>query len=759
MRPQIVSSTVMIALAALLSSCGGDVAAPAAPSAPVASASTTLTLDTGALPQAVAEASFHIAPLELPEPAAGGLMAGPHRQALASGMERLASRGLTPARLGRALKANLTPMASGTVVATYTPAQIRAAYNLPPLPASGASLSAAQAAQLGAGQTIYIVDAMHDPNIVAELAAFNQKFGLPACTNATIAPNASLPLAAAGTSGCSFARVYSTKAGAMSASAPAYDAGWATEIALDVEWAHATAPLARIVLIEAGDSSLDNLGGAVKLANAMGPGIVSMSFGTPEGSWTASVDAMFGAANMTYLAATGDSGAAVSWPAVSPRVLAVGGTSLSYNGLGARSEVSWSGTGGGVSQYTATPAYQSNTVPGLGTLGHRGVADVAFNADPKTGQYLAVMAPGASTVSWLSAGGTSISTPQWAGLIALANAGRALAAKPALGAPHALLYGQIASVPGNYASAFADVTKGSDGLCASCSAKAGYDLLSGLGTPNGGSLLTMLTGAAPAVQAPVVSPASISGKAGTPLSFTVGVAAGSGASLVLSLSGAPAGMAIANNGVVTWAAPVAGSYAVTVTARDSASGLSGQAVISITIAAPQAPMLTSATISGKPGVALSYAVTVNAANPLTFSLSAAPAGMVISSTGVLSWPNPVAGTYAVTVQAKDSKTGLTGSALLTIKIATGGPVISATALNGVAGRPLSGSITISDPGATSLSISIAGAPLGMGFGASGTTVYLSWPSPVQGSYTLLVTVQDGAGMTAKAQLPVTIAAR
>jgi subtilase family serine protease len=98
----------------------------------------------------------------------------------------------------------------------------------------------------------------------------------------------------------------------MTSAAPPYDAGWATEIALDVQWAHATAPLARIVVIEAADPSLNNLLGGVKLANSMGPGMVSMSFGAPEGSWMSSVDSAFTGAAMTYLAATGDSGAAVS---------------------------------------------------------------------------------------------------------------------------------------------------------------------------------------------------------------------------------------------------------------------------------------------------------------------------------------------------------------------------------------------------------------------------------------------------------------
>jgi subtilase family serine protease len=634
--------------------------------------------------------------------------------------------------------------------------------------------------------------------------------------------------------------VYNTASSTMTSAAPAYDAGWATEISLDVQWAHATAPLARIILIEAPDASLNSLLGAIKLANSMGPGIVSMSFGATESNWTASVDSAFAGVNMTYLAATGDSGAAVSWPAVSPNVVAVGGTTLTYTGTGTRTEVSWSGTGGGTSLYTPTPSYQTNAVPGMGTLAHRTVADVAFNADPATGQYVAVVTPGSTAVSWLSVGGTSLSTPQWAGLIAVANASRAQLAKPALGAPHAVLYGQIAAVPGNYASVFADVTKGSDGVCATCTAKVGYDPLSGLGTPNVTSLLSVLAGTTTVAAAPVVTPASISGKVGTALSFTVAVAASNPVTYTLTgapsgmaisssgvvtwatpvvgtyavtviakdtktalsgqgvynvtiaqqpapvvlaaaisgkvgtalsfavavtasnpvaytLTGAPAGMTISSAGVVSWAAPVAGTYPVTVIAKDTKTGLSGQGIFTVAIAAPLPPVVTAATINGKPGLALSFTVSVLAPNPVTYTLSGAPAGMSISSTGVVSWASPVLGTYSVTVVAKDTKTALSGQGVFTIKIATAGPVITAPALTGVAGRPLIGAISISDSGAISwVSVTITGAPLGMSFSMTGLNITATWPTPVAGSYSLKVTATDSLGLTSQVSWPISV---
>jgi hypothetical protein len=477
----------------------------------------------------------------------------------------------------------------------------------------------------------------------------------------------------------------------------------------------------------------------------------------------------------------------------------------------------------------------------MGTVARRAVADVAFNADPASGQYVAVLTPGTTTMSWLSVGGTSLSTPQWAGLMAVANAARALNGKPALGAPHAVLYGQISTVPGTYYSAFADITAGSDGTCALCTAKLGYDPLTGLGTPNVTGLLSAL-GASTAATAPVVTPAAISGVVGTPLSFTASVTAAN--PVTYTLTGAPAGMAISSTGVVTWTTPVIGSYAVTVTAKDSKTALSGQGLYTVTIAQQAAPVVTAASITGTAGTALSYATAVKAANPVTYSLTGAPAGMTISSTGVLSWTSPIAGSYKVTVLAKDSKTGLTGQGVITIaisaplppsvssatvqgkpgvsllfsatatapnpvtyslsgapagmaistaglvtwaspvlgsytvtviakdtktgltgqgvytvKIATAGPVITAPAMTGVVGKAMSGTIAISDPTATYLSISISGVPLGMGFSISGTTITALWPAPVAGSYTLKVVVTDNAGLAATANVPVTIAAK
>jgi subtilase family serine protease len=324
---------------------------------------------------------------------------------------------------------------------------------------------------------------------------FNKNFGLPECSVLTIAPGAARPLAAASAKeGCQLAVVYSNSAGAMIAGAPSYDEQWATEIAVDVQWAHATAPMARIVLIEAPDSKVGSIVGAVSLANAMGSGVVSMSLSAPEGAWSKGVDAAFAIAGMGYVAATGDSGAGVFWPSSSSRVLAVGGTSLEWDGSGgARAESAWEKTGGGASSFIGAPSYQGPAVPGMGSRSGRSAADVSMNADPYRGQYVATMAPGATSAGWVSAGGTSIGAPEWAGIVAISNAQRALSGKPAHGAPHESLYA-VSTNSAIYGTSFMDVVLGANGPCALCSAAAGYDAPTGLGTPNAADLLSRIVG-------------------------------------------------------------------------------------------------------------------------------------------------------------------------------------------------------------------------------------------------------------------------
>jgi hypothetical protein len=812
-----------------------------------------------------ARPTFHLAPVFLQEPDSTdrrepmrSASLAPTRVPVNRAFAHLSTRGLTPDVLLRVRDTGFIPegaQAEGGAadpeapanVTVYTPAQIRAAYGMFAL-ANASSVTSAQGAQMGAGQTIYIIDAQDDPNIAAELASFDSYFGLPGCTSTPIATSASLPLAAAPTTGCTFSVVYSDANGAMTASAPSYDSNWAVEIALDVQWAHATAPFARIILIEAPNAGVMDLLAAVQLANQMGPGIVSQSFGAPEGSWVTSLDATYSAANMTYLAATGDAGAAVNWPAASAHVLAVAGTSLTYSGAGPRTETVWSGTGGGESAYVPTPAYQTLAVPGLQPSSNREVADVTFNADPYTGQYVAVISQDATTHVWQPVaywvvGGTSLATPQWAGLIAIANALRAQSALAPMGAVQPAIY-DLGVQAGSYASAFLDVRTGSDGSCATCAAGVGYDLPSGLGSPNVAALLAALSaqtsGIAPIVTSATVSgsteaalsfsitataahpltysltgaPAgmsvqpstgvvswsapvlgsysvlanaldaqtglwgqgllsvtivnpppphvaggAIAGSAATPLSFaatTTGAA--TGVNLGYRLSGEPSGMWISAAGIVSWPDPLAGVYPVTVTAVDLVSGLTGQGLYTVTIAPVKAPSVASESVKFASGGPISFHVTVNATNPLTFSLAGEPAGMTISSTGTITWKTATAGTFGVKVTAYDAKTGLSGTGIITVSITQSGPVIALTPLKGVAGKALTGSIAFTDSTATVLSISVKGAPYGMSFAVSGKTLVAKWASPKTGRYSLKVTAVDSKKLIATATIPLTITA-
>ena len=633
-----------------------------------------------------AQPTFHMAPAQLDEPAdtdADGRGASasqaPARFAIDASVAGLSTARLTPERLAASQRARA--MSAGTAkpavtAAVYTPAQIRAAYGLPALPATTATLSAADAAQFGAGQTIYIVDAFDHPNAYADLVKFSTKFGLPACTSVALASTSALPLPKAG-AGCTFSVAYTNSGAALLAAAPAYNADWIAEIALDVQWAHAIAPLARIVLIETADANSNSLTGAIALANRMGAGVVSMSFGAPEGSWVKGSDATFTAAGMTYVAAAGDGGAQALWPAVSPGVLAVGGTSLVWSGSGTRYEAAWASSGGGVSAYEPLPAWQSGVVvPGMGAAKMRTVSDVAFNANPTTGQYVALTARGATTTAWNAYGGTSIGTPQWAGLVAVANARRVVASKALLGDFHNALYKTIAGSATNDAAAFFDVVDGTDGSCASCTAAKGYDTITGWGTPNAGSLLNLLVSDAttttptPVAVAPTVPGGAFSAQTGTPFSGSLGITAPSGVTTSYALSGAPSGLTVSSAGYVNWTSPAAGTYTFTATASTSAGkSASGKYTLTV-VKVNHAPTLASATITVKANAALKATlagVDIDG-DTMTYTMTGQPSGMTLSASGALAWARAVKGTYSLKVTVKDSH-GLAGAvATITVNV-------------------------------------------------------------------------------------------
>jgi len=327
----------------------------------------------------------------------------------------------------------------------YGPAQLRGAYGLP--------------SSAPAGQTIAIVDAYDHPNIASDLNVYSSQFGLPLC-------NASNPC---------FQKV--NQNGSASGPFPKTNSGWALEIAMDVEVAHAICPNCKILLVEASSNSLANLAAAVRTAAKLGATEISNSYGGSEFSSEMS-ETYGGAYNQPGVAVTVSSGdygyGSFGFPAAHPGVITVGGTTLTVGaGNTYGGETVWSGAGSGCSLYVAAPAWQS-FLSACG--GKRGSADVAAVANPSTGAavYDSVKYQGRS--GWFQMGGTSLSAPLVAGVYALAGG------LPAGSTGASGLYGHL----GN-STVLHDVTSGSNGSCSTimCNGAAGYDGPTGVGTPLG----------------------------------------------------------------------------------------------------------------------------------------------------------------------------------------------------------------------------------------------------------------------------------
>ena len=322
---------------------------------------------------------------------------------------------------------------------------------------------------LGAGQTIAIVDAYDDANIEADLGKFDTNFSLTACTTAN---------------GC-FKKIYAT------GTQPAANATWSLEIALDVEWAHALAPSAKIILVEAASASITDLLTAVSVAVKNGASVVSMSFGGNEASTETSYDTDFTATQVTFVAAAGDNGSGVQYPAASPNVVSVGGTTLTVTSGAYGSETAWIGSSGGISAYELEPAYQKAYPITNDTKGYRGVPDVAYNANATGGFSVYDSITYNGTSGWFVVGGTSAGTAQWAAIFAIANSSRVAAKKLPLSTTTTTLYATAASA--SYATNFHDVKSGTNGTCGTlCTAAASYDYVTGLGSPQVKNLIPAL---------------------------------------------------------------------------------------------------------------------------------------------------------------------------------------------------------------------------------------------------------------------------
>ena len=421
----------------------------------------------------------------------------------------------------------------------FNPTAEQISYNLTPLLVAG---------HQGQGQTIIIVDAFGSETMRHDLRIFNNAFGLPhmcgeedtpaGCTGPTFSEfqqgnTLTNPLPGLNTTGQEDRSI------------------WAIEVALDVEWAHSMAPMANILLVTTPTAETLGVQGfpdffkaEEDVIDAHGGSVISQSFASAEEAFNGGTAALLNlrgafeaakANNVTVFASSGDSGTAniiktpvktptlipvpsVEWPASDPLVTGVGGTNECTNaktGVGVDSvsppvacqanpgvrEVGWVGSGGGFSHVFAKPAFQGALPAGSTTIGSmRGVPDIALQASSRTGVLIYITNPGYSTnlrvngkiiddlTGWYVIGGTSSSSPQWAGLIAVANE---INGGKQLGYINPALYA-IASDPVKYTRDFYDVTTGSNrgvGSFPGYPATTGWDPVTGLGTPNAAELL------------------------------------------------------------------------------------------------------------------------------------------------------------------------------------------------------------------------------------------------------------------------------
>ena len=495
---------------------------------------------------------------------------------------------------------SLSSVSPDSPPAGFSPSQLRAAYGLPD-PSSGS----------GSGLTVAIVDASDLPTAAADLAAYRSQFGLSPCTTAN---------------GC-FTKVDENGG----TNYPAADPGWSEEIALDIEMVSAICPNCHILLVEASSTSVQDLGIGVNTAVSRGAAAISNSYGGPEfGGETFYESTYFDHPGVAITASSGDAGYGVQFPASSPHIVSVGGTSLStaVNPRG-WTEAAWAGAGSGCSTGEPKPSWQTDP-----SCAGRTVADVSAVADPLTG--VAVYQGG-----WNVVGGTSVSSPIIAGVYALAG-------KPTAGTyPGSYLYAQAGQLN--------DVTTGSNGSCGGsylCTAATAYDGPTGLGTPNGlGAFISpVLPGA----------PTSVTGTAGdTTVAVSWHAAAAHGHPITgYTATASPGGHTCTTTGALSCTVnglTNGSTYTFRVTATNSVG--SGPA------SSPSAGVIP-ATVPGQPTAVLAAPVDSGAA--ISWTAPASNGGSPITSYTATS--SPAAGTCTTTVGLSCTVLGLTNGTPYTFTV-------------------------------------------------------------------------------------------
>ena len=444
---------------------------------------------------AIAVAALAVTAAAAPAPSAGAPLAAAARPAM------------RPSDMGRdsaALPPTTAQCEAMFHLACYAPSQVQRAYDMAPLYAAGLT---------GRGRTIVIVDSFGSPTIRRDLTVFDRAFGLPAPPKLSIIQPAGR------------VRPYDPHNGTR--------VGWAEETTLDVEWSHAMAPGANIVLVETPDAETEGTVGFPTIVRAenfvidhhLGD-VITQSFGTTEQTFgtrrsllnlrTAFVNAA--AHGVSVLASSGDSGAASeradgsdlylhranSWPSSDPLVTSVGGTQLHLNARGDRTgpDNVWNeqqlfrspaASGGGVSEIFARPGYQDGVRGVVGA--RRGTPDISMSAAVNGGVLTYESTPGSQT-GWSPAGGTSASSPMFAGIVAIAG--------QAAGHDLGLLNPALYALGAQHAAGIVDIGRGDNTVTFTQHGKtytvhgyratAGYDLASGLGTVDAARLVAELAG-------------------------------------------------------------------------------------------------------------------------------------------------------------------------------------------------------------------------------------------------------------------------
>ena len=526
-----------------------------------------------------------------------------------------------------------TPLASSAAPppTAYGPAQFHTAYNLPTTASSQ--------------QTIAIVDAYDDPNIEADLGTFSTNYGLSPCTTAN---------------GC-FKKVNQTGGTTY----PPVNSGWALEVSLDVETAHAMCQNCKILLVEATSSSLANLGVAENEAVALGANVISNSWGASEYSTEATDEARyFNHPGVAITASTGDNGYGVEFPASSRYVTAVGGTTLTLNADNTwKSETAWSGSGSGCSAYIPKPAWQSDP-----SCARRAVADVSADADPNTGAAVYDSVAYQGVTGWFQVGGTSLAAPLIASVYALTGNAASLNA---------------GSAPYGNPGALHDVTSGSNGNCGGsylCTAGAGYDGPTGLGTPNGIAAFGGSGGGSPPPPPPSdfsvgVSPSSSTVTVGTNAVYNVTIGATGGFSSTVNFSEtglpnalfAPASVTGAGSSVLTVGTTgvTPGTYPFTITGTSGTTThtASGTLVVQAQAPPPQGNFSISVSPTSRtilPTSTTTYTVTITRTNGFSGPVTLSATGFTTGLSGSFS-PNPTTSSSTFTLTANNAAGGRFGA--------------------------------------------------------------------------------------------------